>query len=217
MSNIKPIIAIFRPRDIPEFLESISKIQIDKLWLNYYTMGEARHLARSLFLESDYTHFIILTDDLITTQENIDKLIKDAENYDIISGWCNGNTTFGKDDTDFSFTLPHDPPKESTYESYNFVTIREAQKLQGIVKVMHQGFNPSIISRKILEKINFRTSEGCCSDSCFSLDLYKAGIDQYLDTEVRSYHLKQDDSKEWFSNLQVDKKPREYHFQYADK
>lgn len=52
-----------------------------------------------------------------------------------------------------------------------------------------------------MEAIPFRTSAFCCVDSCFSLDLYKSKIIQFVDVTVRTYHLKKEDSKEWYSNL----------------
>jgi hypothetical protein len=55
--------------------------------------------------------------------------------------------------------------------------------------VKYAGFPPTFIFRKIVEKIPFRTSYGCCTDSCFSLDLDKHKIKQYCDLRVRTRHF----------------------------
>lgn len=215
---MKPLLCLFQPRDIQEFFESVKQLPYDKLWLKYIPMEEARNTARQYFLEHEYTHFVILTDDLITTPEVLQTLEDDVKtgHFDIISGWCNGNTTFGKDDTDFSFSEPPNPPSDGTYKKYKIVSINLANAIksfQNIIPVVYQGFNPSFISRRIVEQIPFRTSEGCCSDACFALDLISKQIPQFVDLRCQSYHMKKDDT-EWYP-LQVGKKEKEIIFEFA--
>lgn len=112
---MKPLLCVFKPRDIPQFDESLKDLPYDKLWLKYIPMEEARNKARSYFLEHrEYTHLVILTDDLITTSETLSLLAQNTQHYNIISGWANGNTTFGFNDTDISQHLPPTPPHKST-------------------------------------------------------------------------------------------------------
>ncbi|MGA8842258.1 MAG: hypothetical protein WB511_01610, partial [Nitrososphaeraceae archaeon] len=187
---MRPLLCIFCPRDNAVFYDIVQQFPYDKLYIKYYPLLEARTLARNFFLSYEkFDYFMILTDDLITRIEVFEKLIEDEKQHShkIISGWCNGNITFGQYDTDFSFSLPPDPPATGTYEGYKFVPITDILKIRkqygDIVKVKHQGFNPSLIHRSIIEKIPFRVSGGCCSDSCFSIDLDAAGIDQYIDLD----------------------------------
>src|SRR6266540_3850211 len=97
---MNPLLVIFQPREIPEFLEATNKLKIDKLWMKYFPQEEAYVTARFWFLEhKEYTHFVILPDDLIVKQEHLDMLSNSFEQYKIKSGWCN-NTAGPTDDLD---------------------------------------------------------------------------------------------------------------------
>jgi hypothetical protein len=87
---MNPLLVIFNPRSIPEFYKAIERINgISKLWIKYFPQDEAYNKAREFFLQSDYTHFMILPDDLIVTQADVDAIVNHDESYDSISGWCN--------------------------------------------------------------------------------------------------------------------------------
>ncbi len=191
-----PLIAIFKVRDLPEFDESVEKLDPDihKLYIGYYPQMEAYDKARYFFLDHEYyTHFIILPDDLIVTQHDIDVLLEDSKNYDVIGGWCNVDNTFFKDYACFSFSLPPNPPFKGTTAGYRFRTIQSVENQTGITQVMHQGWAPCVINRKVIKQIPFRSSQDCCMDSTFSLDLHENGIKQYVDLAVRTKHLKIND------------------------
>jgi len=131
---------------------------------------------------------------VIVDQKNVDQLIEDSSNYEVISGWFNGNLTDHELDTNFSFSLPPDPPNRGKYEDYHFEPMQYVSlKMTNIIPVLHQGTALTLISRKIIEQVPFRHSEGCCIDSCLSLDLAEKGIKQYVDLRVRTLHLKIND------------------------
>lgn len=204
--TINPLIFIPSPRDLPVFLEATAKINCDKLWLKYYNQEDAYRMARDWFLPNkQYTHLVILPDDLIITQENFDILSKGAEIFDTISGWCRNTirfTEFWKGDpeteeqADSSFStssLPPDPPYTGTYEGYHFTSLKTVQELIDFgvtyIGVKFSGFPLQFMSRKIVEQIPFRTSLGCCVDSCLALDLDKLGFKQFVDVRVRTTHI----------------------------
>ena len=196
---MKPLLVIFQFRQIPEFLDSVN-FNIDKLWMKFYPQRDAYRIARDWFLNSDYTHFILLTDDVVVTQKDIDTLI-DARVLGVVSGWFNGNTTTHRFDSNISWNLPPNPPYKGTYEDYRFVPIDELQakfptNRSCLVQVKHQGTALTLLSRDIVRQIPFRHSEGCCIDACLALDLAKAGIPQYVDLIARCKHLKINDENQ---------------------
>jgi hypothetical protein len=176
---------------------------VDKLWIKWYgqlTKPNAYDVARVEFLKrTEYTHFLLLTDDVIVQQKDIDLLIKDAEEgqYDVISGWFNNDLTTHAVDTNFSFSLPHDPPSDGSYEAYHFESMLSIIQHPDIIQVLHQGTALSLINRKIIEEVPFRNSEGCCIDACLSLDLAAKEIKQYVDLRVRCLHLKINEVMAW--------------------
>lgn len=218
---MNPLLVLLQPRIIPEFITSASSIKNDKLWVRFYNLDDACQKATEFFLDKrDYTHMAILTDDIIFNQDNFDTLKQDIidYHYDVISGWSNGNTTFGQNDSNISLSLPPENPHRAKYQDYNFLSIEEIEqevKSHPVIPVKHSGLILSFISRRIVQKVPFRTDYGCCRDAMFSNDIYKNNIIQYCDLRVRLKHLKKDDT-EWFP-LEVGKREPELVFEHANQ
>jgi hypothetical protein len=199
--RVQPLLVVFRPRNIPRFEEALSKIKVDKLHINYYPQHIAYPLARIEFLKRDYTHFVILTDDLIFTKRDYEILKGECDKYDVISGWAN-NWIVGPwaEYSSVSFKLPPNPPGLGTIYDYDFAknitleVMKEANPNKPIIPVLHQGTMATFLKREIVEKIPFRHDCGCCPDALLATDLYKAGIKQYVDLRVRMLHLKESDN-----------------------
>lgn len=192
----KPLLFLPSPRDIEQVKDAVSKLKIDKLWVKYYPQEEAYDVARERFLNSeDYTHLIIHPDDMISTQANLDQLLRDLEQWPdiVISGWCN-NTAGSTIDVDSNIStthLPPNPPNNGTYDSYHWNPISDLLAWHDmVIPVRHQGFALTAIPRKVSIIIPFRASAGCCMDSCLSLDLAEKKIEQFVDTRIRTTHLK---------------------------
>jgi hypothetical protein len=216
---IKPLVFIPSPRDLSEFASATKLLPYDKLWVKYYPEIHAYYHARNWFLDhEEYTHLIILPDDLIVKPEHIERLLDDItiEGCDVISGYCKNTIRQmwnyqgppeREADSNISLIPPPNPPISGTYSQYNFMSIRFIHCLlatnENIIKIKYAGFPPTVIDRQIVTEIPFR-SEFCCVDSCFSIDLDKANIDQYCDLRVRTEHmeLRQDGPPD----LQVGKK-----------
>lgn len=203
---MKPLIFIPSPRDLPEFIEATTKIKYDKLWSKYYNEDDAYRLGRYWFSEHpEYTHFVVLPDDLIVTNDDIEQLMNDAALCDVVSGWCRNTIRKnlywkgekekeGDADSCISIkSLPPNPPFRGIYEQYHFMSVKEIEDALNhgltMVSVKYAGFPPTIIARKMIMKIPFRTSQGCCTDSCFSLDLNEHKITQYCDLRVKTWHF----------------------------
>ena len=204
MSKPNPLIFVPSPRNIQKFNESTANIKADKLWIKFYPEEHAYQVARDYFLEhNQYTHLVVLPDDLLITPTDFYTLRDDAETYDVISGWCRNTIRLtpywkGEQETEdmaesnISFHLPPNPPAQGTYGRYRFISIPFIDVLketnQNIVEVKYAGFPLTFISRNIVEQVPFRRQD-CCVDSCFAIDLDKKGIKQYSDLRVRTIHM----------------------------
>lgn len=115
----------------------------------------------------------------------------------VISGWC-ANTArvqgFDNLDSCISFSLPPDPPCSGIYSMYQFISLEDIQGFLdtgvNVLPIKFSGFAPMIIPRSVIEKIPFRTSDGCCVDSCFSIDLAEHGIKQYVELQCQTQHIR---------------------------
>ena len=195
---LNPLMVIFRPRNDQKVMDAIAKVKVDKLWINYYPQHLAYTLARYEFLRrKEYTHFIIMTDDLVITPRDYEILKNECDKYDVISGWSN-NWICGPwaEYSSVSFKLPPNPPSLGTIEGYDFAKIitlevmKEANPDKPIIPVIHEGTMLTFLKREIVEKSPFRHDCGCCIDSLLSHDLHNAGIKRYVDLRVRMLHLK---------------------------
>lgn len=213
--NNKPLLFIPSPRFLEPFYDAVEKLEIDILWMKYFPQKEAYDLGRNWFLNHpEYGSLIILPDDLLVVQESINQLVEDSEFYNIISGYCNNTAgdTINVDSNIAIGTLPPDPPFTGTYTGYQWdtlITLDHMLKVgPEIIPVLHQGFALTLLKREIVERIPFRTSEGCCIDSCLSLDLDRYNIPQWVDLRIKSEHMKAP-----FSTIDVGKKEKEIIFE----
>jgi hypothetical protein len=99
---LNPLIAIPSPRNIPQIIEALTKVnkQYDLLWIKHMPEFQAYPLMRDKFLNhpnEKYTHLIICPDDLLIDDANKVKMLLDDYNeidysdrdFTVISGYCN--------------------------------------------------------------------------------------------------------------------------------
>jgi len=208
---LKPLLFLPSPRDIPEVKESVDKLKIDKLWIKYHHQEEAYVIARDWFLRHyEYTHLVIHPDDLLAQNWQLEHLLLSAATDAVMSGWC-VNTILPNweelNQSSISKTLPYPEPIKATYGTYNFMKVKNIERLLGkgtaIIKVKFSGFALCCIPRIVVEKVPFRGDGDCCMDATFALDLDAEGIEQFANLRVRTQHLRRSPSE-----LQVGKKEK---------
>ncbi len=195
-SLINPLVVIFQPREIKQCLEAASTLPCDRLYMRFIPQEEAYFRSREFFLDhKEYTHFVILPDDLVATREAFDYLKQDAEKFDIVAGWCNntsGGSKYDYLDTDISINhVSLKEPHTNTYEDMIFASIYTLERTYPhILQARFSGFALQFIARQIIAYIPFRADFGCCVDTCFAIDLLARNIPQYVDTRCRMLHIR---------------------------
>lgn len=195
--QVNPLICIPSPRNIGVVKEAFDEIKgYDKLWFKEnYNELQVYEVMRNYFLEhKEYTHFVIMPDDLLVDVETIDRLISDLKkrDYPVLSGVCNFNCDkFETYDIDVIIDWNHQSGRE--YLMMNEIPNREyygkSGQHKGIKRVAFSGFPLTFIRRDVLEKVPF-ASVGKGIDSEFSVALLRAKIEQYVDFDARNLHLK---------------------------
>ncbi len=213
---MKPLIVIPSPRDLDRVKLAIDLLPSDKLWIKYYTEIGAYTLMQKEFLKSDYTHIILIPDDLVVTPDTYDMFIRDLEEFpdDIVSGYCNVDTRALQGYANVSIYPVQRERQGRTYTWLTLAGIHEESRMyrlqtpdkhrtlpEYMIDVTFAGFPLFGIPRKILEKINFvndsptgYTTDGCCVDVTFCYDVRAAGYRILCDTRLRTAHLKIDDT-----------------------
>lgn len=209
--KINPLIAIPSARDLKPFAEATAKLtKYHKLWAKYYFEQEAYQEIRKWFLEhTEYTHLVLLADDLIIQQEHLDKLVSELEkhDYDVLTGvaMVNREAAF---DNQLTISTARLPPRERNGRVYELMHISEYELFpdpKPIIKIVYQGFPLPFISRRVVEKVPFRDDRyfnpfmkdgvkqylehACCVDLMFCNDCIEAGFEMYSDLSVFTDHM----------------------------
>jgi len=201
---LKPLIFIPSPRDIPEFIDSVKLLtKYDKFWVKHDAETTAYAKGRKFFLSSEknYTHFVILPDDLIVTQDHIEQLIEDIKqnDYQIISGITNIDSKpihYGK----YCVAKELPPLDDLTLDSYNWMDESYRDRWlrmyeEPIIQMKHIGFPLVFIRRDVIETLEFRLQPRytSCMDLQFCIDCDNLGIPIFVDLRVVGHHLKKAD------------------------
>ncbi len=214
--KIEPLIGIPSPRNHPLFLDALKKLDfVDRLWAKFFIPEKhAYDLLRNYFLANEqYTHLVILPDDLIVTPEQLKSLIDTVENnynkYPVFSGVANMDNTLNRDVFAVSFDVIHILRDRRKYSLITRDIINELVKDGKPVKVNWAGFPCMFLRRDVVEKFEFNSDgiadhdsngfNGCCTDTVACFYYYICDIPIYVDPSIQMLHLKINDSmKEYF-------------------
>jgi hypothetical protein len=185
------LIFIPSPRDDPEFELRVKKLKHDKLWFKYHPyIREPYNRARKFFMKHrEYSHFAICPDDLMVTEEGVERLWKNAKHFDILMGTCNVDMN---DDGRLAMTknLPTIKRDGRVYDFYN-----KSEVGKKIIQVPWCGTPFAIFSRKIMGKMMFNGDGRMNPDrTAFSYDVgiahdaKKLGVAINVDTGVYFHH-----------------------------
>ena len=191
---IKPLLAILSPRDLDFVREAFDAIDyVDKVWVKYYPPKMAWSIARDRFLEGNWTHLIISSDDVTPNRESVALLMLDSAlgDYPVITGVARVRERSMKINV---CVKPVRIPERGKIwrENYPFLWI-DALKNPRIVKVWFVGFALTMIRRDVVEKIPFRAFDekrfgDFMYDLAFSVECEKHGIPKYADLRVFMEH-----------------------------
>lgn len=232
--KIKPILVILNPREIEEAISAFNKIDyVDKVWFkNFNKINVIKEVTQWFSEHKEYTHIILVIDDVECPYDSVKKLIDDLSVYDfpVLSGcfnFCNVWTSGLKYCTFCEEGKPHefinitlDPvlfPDRTSGPEFHWVTEKWRQGNPTIKQVWFQGFPLAVIRRDIFEKIGLRIQNEkmglFSSDLPWAIDCDKAGIPQFCDFSVLLHHHGDKRNRE----LLVNTRPRKIIFNEKTK
>lgn len=208
---MKLLISVTKGRNIDEFDNAVINYlhDYDQYWVCYYTQHEARHIIKEYFeAHEEYTHLVILPDDLVVNQQAIDMLLSNLseKDYAVLVGCCNVDTAANRDKLNVSL-YPINPHRveNSTYK-YEFITIFDTHLFARPQpsRVFYQGDAFLILRRDIVKQLTFDTDyklneiepeQGCCNDVVMSYELNQLQIPIYCNLKAVFKHLKISDAE----------------------
>ena len=85
---MKPLLIVLNPRRIPECVDAISALRIDKVWLQNYTETDISYVYPRVVEESNHDLIGVLSDDTIPTQDALDAVLAISDPSVVSTGWC---------------------------------------------------------------------------------------------------------------------------------
>lgn len=145
----------------------------------------SRNIIRKKVLEENYDYFLSLEQDVIPPKDVIERLLKHQK--DIVSGvYYTIYKINGKKVTRPLLWAAVDNDQEMRFMG---TEAKEGLTNPKLVEIKASGLGCILISRKVLEKIEFKSTKDTFDDIPFCLDAAKTGFKLYADTGVHCKHL----------------------------
>lgn len=207
---IKPLHAFMWAKEIPDVLQSLEKIESDKLLVKYTKHPKVMQIITKEFRErTEYTHLVIHCTDMEATNDDFQKIKKRAEEgYDVVAGICNVDSGKYKNHYVTCNKLP-----DLDYETRNYRWLPESQRLYhlehgiNMLPVKFAGYPLLFMTREVFERVNgldtppkkaiagknramWEQSGGYANDISFCHKCDELGIDIYVDLNVVMKHYR---------------------------
>lgn len=197
---INPLFVILSPRNILIVKEQIEKFiepYYDTIWVKEFRAPRSQNIGLKYLLTDENTHLVMVPDDVyIPHREYIEKLLKHAQDYDVISGVCNFGCMGEREKTISNVCIDGIPdPLSDNFYTSDLWTPMEYFKSKAPedkpIKVKFSGFPISCIKTWVLKNYEFKgDSRGQNLDIEFSKYLLDKGIDQYVVPGAWFLHLR---------------------------
>ena len=80
---------IMHPREIPKVVISLKKINLPKVWFRGYDLKGVTSAMHDYIKANNFDYYIIVSDDVIVTQEAVDIVVENLPKYKVFTGYCN--------------------------------------------------------------------------------------------------------------------------------
>ena len=79
---------VLQPREIPECLESIDALPLDRVYFRAYRERDLVAPINEFIRQTDYDNYLVVADDVIVTTEAYLHVARLLENHEIATGYC---------------------------------------------------------------------------------------------------------------------------------
>ena len=210
-----PVLMIMQPRRIDEAINSLKEnIDIPKVWFRAYTEPQVMILMNEYIKETNFSHYIVMSDDGVVSNQAADTILKYGEmtEYDVFTGWMNMHI---ERDGSFSYIstvsqgrLPEilENEKGPSREEYPaWLPMKWVENQVGVIRTRMANFAMSIAHREIFLKYPLMTwPNGRDSDHLRSFQLQEDGLKVWTHPDAFIKHLRQG-WKPWRHNWLVGK------------
>jgi hypothetical protein len=160
---MKPLLMVMNPRTIPQCMEALEALKIDKVWLKNWTERELVTVIADIVANSDYDTIGLVSDDTIPSQASLDLVLDAFEPTAVYTGYCNLDE--GRAEVNLS-VAPLLVKDVATVDCYSFPTRQEVDDSEGLYRSYFTGFAFTFMSREMWLKYPF----DCIGDPGYQSD-----------------------------------------------
>jgi len=85
---MRPLLLVLNPRRIPECVDAIKSLPIDKVWLQNYTEHQLCDVIPQVLSQSEHDLIGVVSDDGAPTPQALDAVLSLTRPGTVITGWC---------------------------------------------------------------------------------------------------------------------------------
>ena len=79
---------VLQPRAIPEAIESLNTLDIEKVWFRGYTEMELETVLNDFIKDTDYDYYWIIADDVVVDNKPLEVLRPKLYDGEVVTGYC---------------------------------------------------------------------------------------------------------------------------------
>ena len=129
---MRPLLFVMNPRRIPECIQAIEDLDVDRCWLTGMTEAHLAPYLNEVVAETSYDVYLIVSDDCVPTQDALDAVLALLEQgWPVATGYCN------LDEGEYAHVvnltkspLVGFPPNERSYDSFTLAEVAAARMPQ---------------------------------------------------------------------------------------
>ena len=196
-----PVLMIMQPRRIDEAINSLKEnIDIPKVWFRAYTERQVMARMNQYINETNFSHYIVMSDDGVVSKQAADTILKYGEKVDddVFTGWMNMHI---EDDGRLSIistvSQGHLPqileyekgPMRNEYPPW--LPVEWVRNQEGMIRTKMANFAMSIARREMFLDFPLMTwPNGKSSDHHWSFRLQQSGVAVWTHPDAFIKHLR---------------------------
>jgi hypothetical protein len=192
---VNTLLIIMNPRYIPKCMAALRSLRgVDKAWCSYFTELQLEQVIPNLIAGTDYDRYMVISDDVVPTQEALDKILElhDQHPTDAACGWVNVDAVSGMS-TINPTPLTECLPAAGTYD---LMPLEEAEALPlEPLRTYFHGMVFITMTRERWLEFPFQTYRGFASDLHQSWRLQESGVPIWTHPEAYVFHVKERQNK----------------------
>lgn len=190
---MKPLLMVMNPRTIPQCMEAIDALQIDKVYLKNWSERQLVEVIADVVANTDHDTIGLLSDDTIPPQSSLDLVLDAFEPSSVYTGYCN------MDELDGNVNLSSEPlviQNQASADCYTFPSREDVEKNGGLFRSYFTGFALTFMSKDMWLQYPFECvgDPGYQSDYRLSVRLQQDGVPIWAPAGSFMEHLRRGQS-----------------------